>query len=183
MREQVIAKRYARALFSLGQEKGDKELKAYGQDLANLTKVLNNTPDLLRIFKNPVIRTEDKKVLLKKILEKCNVGKVVQNFCLFLADKGRLPNFLEIQDYYNRLLDIHEGILRGKLITAIDLPSAKQKKVKEQLEKQLAQNLYLEYEKNEDILGGLVLRVGDKIYDASLKAQLEQLKENIKRGE
>ena len=183
MRQQVIAKRYARALFAIGQEIGDAELKAYGDELAALADVLRGAPQLITIFSNPIIKTEDKKGIAKTILGKIGAGTTVSNFCMFLADKGRLGYFLEIQQYFATLLDQKEGILRGKVVTAIDLASTKQEAIKSELEKQLDQTLVLEYEQDESVLGGLVLKVGDKVYDASLRAQLDQMKETIKRGE
>ena len=183
MRQQVIAKRYARALFAIGREQGGEAHKTFGQELAGLAEVLDGAPKLLRLFKNPIIRTQDKRNLVLSILDKLEVSQMTKNFCLFLADKGRLGNFPEIQQYYNKLLDLDEGILRGKLITAIDLTKTKQDKIKKDLEAKMSSTLVLDYEKDKAILGGLVLKVGDKVYDASLKAQLELMKENIKRGE
>ena len=182
MRQQVIAKRYARALFSIGREQGGEAHKTFGQELAGLAEVLEGEPRLLRVFKNPVIRTQDKKKLVLTILDNLEVSQTVKNFCLFLADKNRLWNFPEIQQYFNKLLDLDEGIMRGKLITAIDLTKTKQDKIKKDLESKISGTLVLDYEKDKAILGGLVLKVGDKVYDASLKAQLELMKENIKRG-
>ena len=182
MKEQVIAKRYARALFALGQEKGDKELQHYGEELARLSAVIEEAPQLLKILKNPIIKTGDKKQVLARIMEKYEIGKTIQNFCLFLADKDRLGNFPDIQRTFSELLDAKAGILRGKLITAIELAKARQDKVKKQLEEQLSQKLVLHYEQDQTILGGLVLQVGDRVYDASLRAQLAQLKEQIKKG-
>ncbi|MFW6055124.1 MAG: ATP synthase F1 subunit delta [Thermodesulfobacteriota bacterium] len=182
MKEQVIAKRYARALFALGQEQGDKELDRYGRELSQLASVIEASPHLLKIFKNPIIKTGDKKEILQKIMHKLELSRTIQSFCLFLADKERLGNFPDIQHTYSALLDVRSGILRGKLITAIELAKARQDKVKKQLEGQLSQKLVLEYESDEDILGGLVLKVGDRVYDASLRAQLDQLKEQIKKG-
>ena len=183
MREQVIAKRYARALFAIGREQGDAAVAQFGQELSALAEILEGAPALLRIFKNPIIKTDAKKAALKALLDNMELCKTVHNFCLFLADKGRLENFIEIQSYYSKLLDLNEGILRGKLVTAIELTKAKKDGIKTQLEEQFAQKLVLDYEADKTFLGGLVLKVGDKIYDASLKAQLEQMKETIKRGE
>lgn len=183
MREQIIAKRYARALFAIGQEKGDEELKKYGQELAELSQALYSVPQLIRIFRNPVIKVQDKKVILEKLLEKSEAGPTVSNFCQFLADKDRLGNFPAIQEYYQTLLDQNEGIMRGKLVTAIELTKARQDKTTKELEEKFQQKLVLDYETDQKILGGVVLKVGDKVYDASLRAQLEKLKANIKRGE
>ncbi len=183
MREQVIAKRYARALYAIGKEQEGEELKQYGTELEAITEVLKQIPELLNIFKNPIVKVKDKKALLNTVLEKLEVSQVVRNFCLFLADKKRLDNFIPIQQYYSSLLDIEQGILRGKLITAIELAKTKKDSIKKSLEDEFKKQLVLDYEKDPSILGGFVLRVGNNIYDASLKAQLDQIKENIKRGE
>ena len=183
MKEEVIAKRYARALFALGQEQGAGAQKQYGEELARFAEAIEAAPLLDRVFRNPVIKIEDKKNVVRKVVQRLELSSMVTNFCLFLADKGRLGYFLPIQAYYNKLLDEQEGILRGSLITAIDLSREKQDQVRSGLEKQLNSNLVLDFETDQSILGGLLLRIGDKLYDASIKAQLEQVKENIKRGE
>lgn len=182
MKEEILAKRYSRALFSIGLEQGEKAFKKYGEELSALEEVLENHPKLLKIFRNPVIRAEDKKKIIKQMTEKLGCSKIVQNFCFLLGDKDRLGFFPSIQRYYNKLLDQEEGLLRGKVVTAIELSPQKKNDIKKGLEQKFAQNLILEHETNNSILGGLVLQVGDKVYDASLKAQLDQLKENIKKG-
>ena len=183
MRVQIVAKRYARALFSLGQEQGLEELRKYRDQLRDLAEVVNGSPELLQVFKTPVIRAEQKKAILQNILEKIGTEPMVRNFCLFLADQDRLPFFLDIERYFSHLLDEHEGILRGSLVTATELAKKRKDSIREELEKRFRQNLVLDYEVDDNILGGLVLKVGDRIYDASLRAQLQSLKENIKRGE
>lgn len=183
MREQVIAKRYARALFAIGHEKGGDELNTYGQHLAQLAEVMREAPQLVRLFRNPIVRVEHKKAVVTALLDKLEISGTVRQFCLYLADRERLANFLDIQEYFSRLLDANEGILRGELVTAIDLTKTKQDQIAKKLEKQLQGQLVLNYETDASILGGLVLKVGDKVYDASLRAQLDQMRETIKRGE
>lgn len=179
----IIARRYARALFSLGKKAGSEELKAFGKELDALAGVIKSTPELGKIFRNPIITVDEKKAVIASLLDKAQVSVIVRNFCKLLADKERLSAIPEIQAFYNVLLDADQGIVRGELITAIKLPKAKCDKVKSQLEKQAGQKLFLSFSTDQSILGGVVLKVGDKVLDASLRAQLGILKENIKRGE
>ncbi len=179
----IVARRYARALFALGLEQGDKELQAYGDDLASIGDLLQGSPELVRIFRNPIISEEEKKGVLKKLLERINPNKVVTNFCYLLADKNRLDQLAEIQAYYAQLLDQHQGILRGEVVTAIKLADNLKQNIASKLEEQSGQQVVLDYKVDQEIVGGLVLKVGDKVLDASLRAQLQNLKENIKRGE
>ncbi|MGM0610299.1 MAG: ATP synthase F1 subunit delta [Thermodesulfobacteriota bacterium] len=179
----IIARRYSRALFAIGQEQGQDELAAFGKDLAEVSGVLNETPELMRVFRNPVFSTEEKKAVIENILGKLQLSKTVVNFCLFLADKDRLAFLPEITENYSALLDDAQGVLRGELITAVDLDSGMKDEVQKKLEDQSGHTVYLNYDVEPEILGGLKLKVGDKVLDASIRAQLEILKENIKRGE
>ncbi len=183
MREKIVAKRYARALFSIAKQQSKKDRDKIFQDLESLAKVLDSDLKLQRVFKNPIIKVEDKKEILKKILDKLGSGDIIINFCCLLADKNRLPILLDVYDYYRRLLDEEEGIVRGRLITAIDLKKNKRVDIIKSLEGKISKKLVLEFEQDKNILGGLVLKIGDRVYDASIRAQLERIKENIKRGE
>lgn len=179
----IVARRYAKALFSIGQEKGADALDAYGKDLSGLAEILDQAPELLRIFRNPIISVDEKKQVLEKLFAKLKPSDVVKNFCLLLADKERLSALPDIIAVYSELLDIEQGVVRGELVTAIKLDSKKQTAVKKELEKKSGKKLVLDFEADKSILGGVVLKVGDMIMDASLRAQLGMLQENIKRGE
>ncbi len=183
MSRDIIARRYSRALFAIGQEQSEDQLAAFGKDLSEISQVLQESTELMRIFRNPVFGTEEKKAVLENILSKVNPSQMVKNFCLFLADKDRLVYLPDIAEYYSFLLDEAQGVLRGELVTAVDLDQDMKKSVQEKLESQSGHTVYLDYDVEPEIIGGLKLKVGDKVLDASIKAQLEILKENIKRGE
>lgn len=179
----IVARRYAKALFAIGQEKGADALAAYGRNLAELAEVLEKAPELLRIFRNPIFTVEEKKKILKSLFAKVKPEKMVQDFCFLLADKERLGYLLDICAVYGELLDVEQGVVRGELVTAIKLTKEKQKNFKKSLEKQAGKELVLDFTTDSSILGGVVLKVGDMIMDASLRAQIGMLQENIKRGE
>ncbi|WP_031484656.1 ATP synthase F1 subunit delta [Maridesulfovibrio frigidus] len=178
----IVSRRYAKALFSVGQKQGEADLAAYGKALADLSQILEDSPEALRLFQNPVFSADEKKAVLDKLLEKISAGPVVKNFCNLLADKGRLDCLPEIASDYSGMLDTIQGVVRGKLVTAIKLTDKRQVEIKERLETQLKCKLELEFAMNNDILGGVVLQVGDKVLDASIRAQLQMMKEQIKRG-
>lgn len=179
-----MARRYAKALFAVGKKVGEAELASFGKDLAALDEALKASPELLRVFKNPIIGIEEKKAVVGKVLDSLDAGGVVKNFCSLLADKDRLGNLPEIAAVYRDILDAEQGIVRGECLTAVDLDTTKQDEIKKALETQLKdQKLVLDFAVDPSILGGVKLKVGDKILDASLKAQLSLLKDQIKRGE
>lgn len=179
----IVARRYAKALFAIGQAQGANELASYGNDLGELADILEASPEVLKVFKSPIFPTEKRKAVALALLEKSGGTDVVKNFVSLLADKDRLGFLPEIAAYYQEKLDETEGVLRGRMITAVPMAKKRQDTMTKSLEEKSGKKLVLEFDTNADIIGGVVLQIGDKVLDASLRAQLEQLKENIKRGE
>ncbi|WP_295638287.1 ATP synthase F1 subunit delta [uncultured Mailhella sp.] len=179
----VVSRRYASALFSLGKEAGMAELERYGASLSALGEAVEKTPRLAEAFRNPVLSTEEKKKVVLSLLDVAGGGAVEQRFCALLADKGRLPLLPAIAADFSVMLDEARGISRGVVTTAVELDDAHKDSIKNKLESQTERKLELEYVIDPSIIGGIVFRVGDKVYDASLRAQLDNLRESIKRGE
>jgi F-type H+-transporting ATPase subunit delta len=179
----TLAKKYARALFSLGKKSGAPALEQYGAALAGLAGMMAVSPALERMFKSPVITAAEKHALADRLLDKTDADVTVKNFCRLLADKGRLAALPAIAGCYGELLDAEKGILRGTVITAVSLNEEKKKKLKADLAKKTKnKKLELVFTVDKSILGGLMLKVGDRVLDASLRAQLAILRDTIKRG-
>lgn len=183
MNGDIVAQRYAKALFALGQQEGMSKLEQYGENLSALEGILEEAPELDRLFRNPVISIAEKRNVLSRILGTVGVDPVVKHFCLLLADKERLPLFGEIVESFGKLLDEAWGIVRGRLLTAVNLSKEQQSGILARLEKQTSRQIALKFEVDPSILGGVVLQVGDNVLDASLRAQLGILRDIIKRGE
>ncbi len=183
MTDTVIARRYAGALFALGKKSGIKDLEQHNASLVALSEIVQASPELDKVFKSPVVVADEKKKVLSKLLKKVGADKTVTNFCLLLADKNRLSNLNRIAGCYSTLLDAEKGVIRGHLLTAIALDGKKQGDIKKQLEDMAGKSIELSFDVDTSILGGVVLKVGDRVLDASLRAQLAILRDTIKRGE
>ena len=179
----VVSRRYAAALFSLGKEAGMAELERYGASLSALGEAVEKTPKLAEAFRNPVLSSEEKKKVVLSLLDVAGGGAVEQRFCALLADKDRLSLLPAIAADFSVMLDDARGISRGVVTTAVELDDAHQDTIKAKLESQTGRKLELEFVIDPSIIGGIVFRVGDSVYDASLRAQLDNLRESIKRGE
>lgn len=179
----ILARRYAKALFAIGAKKGEKDMQAFGSELNGVADVFASSPALLKVVRNPVFGPEEKKAILAKLIEKMKPSRTVANFLSLLADKNRLAAVSDIAAVYSALLDEASGVMRGNLTTAVEMKKDRQAAIKTKLEKQLGKKLVLDFAVDPKILGGLVLKVGDKVMDASLRAQLKNLKDNILRGE
>jgi F-type H+-transporting ATPase subunit delta len=179
----VIARRYANAIFALGKEDGSDAISRYGDCLAALGAMLDESPALALTLKSPVINAEEKKGLLGKLLDRLKADAHMRNFCFLLADRERLACLREIARLYGNLLNEAKGIVRGTLLTAISLSAEKQAALRSKLEKKAGSGIELTFAVDKDILGGMVLKIGDRVLDASLRAQLGILRETFKRGE
>ena len=116
MNGDIVAQRYAKALFALGQQEGMAKLEQYGENLSALEGVLEDSPELVRLFHIPVISVAEKQKVLSQVLDKLDVDPMIKNFCSLLAEKERLPLFEEIAEAFGKLLDEAWGVVRGKLL-------------------------------------------------------------------
>ncbi|MBQ8744178.1 MAG: F0F1 ATP synthase subunit delta, partial [Mailhella sp.] len=151
--------------------------------LSALGEAVEKTPKLAEAFRNPVLSAEEKKKVVLALLDVAGGGAVEQRFCALLADKDRLGLLPAIAADFGALLDDARGLSRGVVTTAVELDEEHQDTIKTKLESQTGRKLELEFVIDPAIIGGLVLRVDDIVYDTSLRTQLDNLRESIKRGE
>jgi len=149
----IVARRYAKALFTVGQKQGAAELETYGKQLAELSGALADSPEAMRFFHNPVFSVEEKKAVLKQITDKLGATQALVNFVSLLADKSRLVSLPEIAGDFKAMLDEKNGIVSGKLVTAVALSDTRKVELKERLEKQTGKKLVLDFGTDADILG------------------------------
>lgn len=179
----IVARRYAHALFAIGREQGLNELESYGRTFEKLTDLLDQSQDLDRLLRAPVISAGEKNAVLDKVLKGLDASPIMFSFCHLLAEKTRLPLLRAVADAYRAQLDEAKGVVRGTVVTAVPLDSQREQELAATLGKKAGAQLVLGFEVDPDILGGLVLHLGNTVMDASLRAQLCALIDTIKRGE
>jgi len=180
LRISKIAKRYARALLDIGKEDGKYE--RYGSELKEFAKICSENQDFLNILSSPIFSVEERMKILDKVLKKINFSEVVNNFLRVLLERKRINRVFEITEYYSMLLDEFLGIARAKIITARPIKKKTLDKLVAALEKFTSKKVEAETEVDESIIGGVVVRIGNLVLDGSIVAQLEGLKESLKRS-
>ena len=183
MNSSIVAKRYAGAMFFLAKKHGKDKLETIGKNLNEMNAACQASAELGVLFRDPLFSGEEKFKVMRAILEKLASDRLTVNFCHLLAEKGRLPEFGQIVAVFNELLDAENAVYRGELVTAVKLDAKKCADLQKKLEQQTNRSLALDYTVDPAIIGGVILKLGDQVLDASLRAQLLALKENIKRGE
>lgn len=179
----VAARRYAKALFDLAKSTGADVLDKSGEDIANFAALAKESVALSRFFEDPVFSAEEKRKVITALSDRLEMSAMVRDFCYLLADKHRLVLVGKIAEEYQALADTEKGILRGELVSATPLDDTMQLTVQDELEKKAGKALVLDFKVDATLLGGMVLKMGDNVMDASLKTQLQILKDTIKRGE
>jgi F-type H+-transporting ATPase subunit delta len=176
-----ISKRYAKALLSLGQEDGN--YGEYGDNLKDFAAFCGENPEFSKVISNPVFSVDDRKKVLDAILEKSTYADYVKNFLRLLLDKNRIGGIEDVSAYYTRLTDEISNIIRAEIVTARPLKDEVMDKLDVVLSKITSKTVKATVEEDESLIGGLVVKIGDLVLDGSVRAQLEGLKESLKRGE
>ncbi|MDR1396833.1 MAG: ATP synthase F1 subunit delta [Desulfarculales bacterium] len=181
MTNYIIAKRYARALLETGLESGQETL--YGQQLGMIYDNFQQVPEIMQIFTNPAISRQERKDLWRNLLDRMNPDKIVRNFLLLLLDRKRLLYFDHIINYYNELLDEHQGIKRASVRSVEELDASAVKELTSRLEAMVGKKIILEVKGDPSLIGGMVAQIGDLVLDGSLKNELARLKDSLTRGD
>ncbi|UCF82885.1 MAG: ATP synthase F1 subunit delta [Desulfobacteraceae bacterium] len=176
-----ISRRYAKALLSLGQEDGHYE--EYGKNLNEFASFCSINSEFFQVVSNQIFSVEDRKRVLESALGKSTFSDVVKNFLRLLLDKNRIGVIKEITDYYSRLTDELSNIIRADIITARPLKTEALKRLKKALKGLTSKDVRTEVKEDKSLIGGLIAKIGDLVLDGSVKAQLEGLRESLKRGE
>ena len=173
-----IAEVYGRSLFEVASEhdKTDEIREQLGQ----FADALDSNRDLAIYFFSPYFSTQEKKDGLVKLLDGADDALV--NFLELLIEKHRMPAIFRIRRYYDTLWEQAHQILPVQIATAIALDEGVAKQLGEQIEKTTGQRIELTQSVDPDILGGVVLRVGNSILDASIRNRLENLRKAVARG-
>jgi F-type H+-transporting ATPase subunit delta len=173
----LIANRYANALFEAGTELN--KLEEFQKDLNLIKDVLEKEPKIEIILAHPKISKDEKKDLLNNIFGKSVSGEML-NFLYIIIDKRRERYLIDINNEFNDLFNEYENIINIVAITAIPMNEKHQEKLKLTLGEKLNKNVNLKNAIDPNILGGVVLKIDNKILDGSIKAQLENIERSIK---
>jgi len=181
LKKLAISRRYARALLIIAKEDGQAE--TYRQELDGFSGLLKKEKELERAIANPLYDTASRRKVLEKTLEKLNLSTVITSFLLLLFEKGRIGFLNDINAYYQKLADELKGLARADLVSATELSTESVEKIRKSLSKMTGKEIMLNITQDPSLIGGVVTKIGDLVLDGSIKTQLSNMKESLKRGE
>jgi F-type H+-transporting ATPase subunit delta len=173
----AVAKRYARALFSLGTENGGG-FEAIGRELANLADLFR-AGRLAHVFGAAALDARTRSELADRLAREAGLSPLLANFVRVLADNGRLEALEAIEREYRRLSDRRLGQVRAKVRSARSLDAAELDAIAGAFERRTGRKVLPEVEVDAELLGGVVVEIQGRVYDGSSRRELERLRHTL----
>lgn len=173
---QLVAKTYAKALFEVAIE--SNQLDQFDKELKFVLEAFQQHPAFYELYKTPQISNDEKKGIISKVFEEA-LSPEVMNFLKILLDKRRAGSFEGIVREYQRLANDYNNIVEGVAITAISLKAEEQSKIESKLSNMTGKKIKLKNEVDPSIIGGILVRIGDKVIDGTVQSRLSELQEDL----
>lgn len=177
MSKRTVARRYAGALYEEADETG--VLEAVDDDILMLRESLEDaTHPLSRFFKSPVIPQEKKDAVVRELLSD-QVEELTLRFLRLLIHKDRETMTKPILDQYQALRNDQRGIVDAEVTVARSLADEDRTAIADALESKTGKTVRLHVEEDADLVGGLIIRIGDHVFDASVRNKLTNLRDRL----
>jgi F-type H+-transporting ATPase subunit delta len=173
----AIAKRYGRALARVSFESGQHE--RVGQDLIQFNELLNQSRELQLFYTNPAIPLPKKRAATDELLRRLGFCSEVCNFIFVLVDNHRIRYFGEICKAFQEALNEHLGVVQADITTAFEVDSDIKTRLEQKLGGLTGKRVLLKFGISPALIGGVITRIGDTIYDGSVQQQLELIKNRL----
>ena len=181
MNNTVLAKRYAKAIFQVGQE--EDALDDFSKSLSEMAELYVEVPEVVDGLTNPLYPQEVREKVMVALVGAIKTSKMMSNFLNLLVQKRRANVLPEIAMVFKALVDEERNMCQGTVISASEIPADLNDKVKATLEKITGKQVVVTNEVDPTIIGGIIAKVGDLVLDGSIKTQLKGLEESIKGSE
>lgn len=179
MIEGSLSRRYTKALFQLAREAGQEE--KIGQEIESFLGAYEN-PLLQKVLTNPAFKIDSRKRTLIEVSNRLKLSLLAIHFLLLLLERDRLAYLPSIAALYRRLLNEAQGRLDAKVVSTGSLEPVMVDRLREVLHGISGKEIVLQQEMEPALIGGVLVEFEGKVYDGSVRTQLEKMKERIMRG-
>ncbi len=177
MSVETVARRYAAALADVVTKSG--EITSVQTELKTWEEMMASNSQLLEAFSNPSIAHDSKEKVLENLIEKTKPTKTTANFLRVLLRNNRLTEISEINERFAVVLEERSGAIAAQVTSARPLSDAQKAELQTNLNKLTGKNVSPNFEVDENIIGGVITRIGSTIYDGSVKTKLEELRQQL----
>lgn len=180
MSASVVARRYAKALYELAAEQ--KSTEKVQRDLAELAQALESNAELRNVFENPKFGPDLKKKVLQSVAARMGTSPVVVSTLKLLVDRGRVSAIPALSEAFATLAEERSGRIRAEIISALPLAETYTRELEKALSDATGRKVVLVKKVDPSIIGGVIAKVGDKVFDGSLKNKIHDLHAQLVAG-
>ena len=180
MRKTTLAKRYAEALIDIGKE--EQRYEQYGDELRKVASAFDAAPVLYKVLLNPMYRVETRKAIVEELAGRLSLSEVMVKFLSLLVERRHIRLLDEITKQYSQMEDRLAGRLRVTVEVSAGVDASLVEAVKAKIAEESGNRVILTTRENPDLIGGLIIKIGNTIFDGSIKTQLERMKEKLLEG-
>ncbi|HWW73880.1 MAG TPA: ATP synthase F1 subunit delta [Pyrinomonadaceae bacterium] len=174
---QAIARRYAVALADVVASRG--EAQEVREELAAWDAMVRSNAQLLEVFRHPTIPYEKKRAVLDELIRRARTRPTTANFLRVLLQNHRLAELSEVSTQFAQELDRRAGVVTAQVTTARPLAADAQEALRRRLGELTGQSVRLQFEVDDELIGGVVTRIGSTLYDGSVRGQLQQIRQRM----
>lgn len=181
MKSSQAALRYAKALFGLAKD--EHRLSDVRAELGRFLQLLEANADLAAALQQPLHPADERKAVVKALAAPSEQSRLLVNFYSFLIDQRRMVDFQAIWSEFERLADEDAGLTTAEVTSAGPLDDRRRDRLRRALSERTGREVRLEVTVDPELIGGAVAKVGDLVFDGSLRTQLQQLRANLTKGQ
>lgn len=172
-----LARRYARAVIEIGTAKGN--LDKLGADLRNLAQAMKASEELVVVLTNPAIRRADRRKVVDALLARVGAADETRRTIYLMLDGERLSTLPALSREVDAMIEARAGRVTAEITSARPLDATQLSQITAALEKLSGKKVVVEKREDPELLGGVVAKLGDRVYDGSLRTQLRALRDEL----
>ena len=169
----IVSNRYASALYDLADD--SKVVDEVLNNLETINQCIEKNKDLKILIKSPLISSTDKFTIIEKVLSKASINKLTSNFLKVISKNKRFSSLLSIISQFININAQKRGDVSADVTSANNLSELQKNSINDQLKSVLGEKLLLNFKVDEKIIGGLIIKVGSKMIDASILSKINKL--------
>ena len=173
----TLGRRYAKALLELASDEGKRD--KIGQDLDSLASAWGESSELRAAFETPAVDAQARRGLLEALASRLGLDRTVLHTACLLSDRRRMRHLPEVVEAYRALAEERDGRVRAEVITAGPMPDSYFAELQRTLEQVTGREVVLVRREDSELIGGVVAKVGDKVFDGSVRARLTELRDTL----
>lgn len=174
----TLARRYARALLELATEQN--QVDRAKKDLEELSAMWTQSAELRELFQNPQFGAAARKKVLEEVITRAGLSQLVRNTVLYLSDRNRIRALPDVAQAFSDLAGEAAGTVRAEVTSAAPLADSYYAQLQRALEQATGKRVAIDRKTDASLIAGVVTKVGDRIFDGSVRTRLRDLKESLK---